>query len=194
MPLPQCRRIKLPVTARRLRCALAIVLAALVAVAPALADEIRIGYVDWKRLLESAPQITRTRETLDREFRPRNEALIADEARLQRMEADLAEAGSIDSEQRFEMEREIRNLRRSIERRREDLREELRFRTNAEKKAVEETIEVAVRQVAEAGDYDLILNSPVAYASDSIDITDRVLAWLEADFQQRSADDEPSEP
>jgi hypothetical protein len=40
-------------------------------------------------------------------------------------------------------------------------------------------IEIAVRQVAESGDYALILTSPVAYAAPTIDITDQILEWLE---------------
>ncbi|HSH27700.1 MAG TPA: OmpH family outer membrane protein [Wenzhouxiangella sp.] len=153
------------------------------------AQDLRIGYVDMKRLFDAAPQVVNAREALDQEFSPRNESLLADEARLERMEADLAEAGDLSAEQRFEIEREIRNLRRSIDRRREDLAEELRFRTNAEKKALEETIEVAVNQIAEAGEYDLILTSPVAWASDRIDVTDRILQWLEEDFRnQQTAD------
>jgi outer membrane protein len=164
---------------------LALVLLALFAAATVQAQDLRLGYVDMKRLFDSAPQVVNAREALDREFSPRNEALLADEARLERMEAELAEATDLDAEQRFEREREIRNLQRSIERRREDLAEELRFRTNAEKKALEETIEVAVQQIAEAGDFDLILTSPVAYASDRIDVTDRVLDWLEEDFRSQ---------
>jgi len=170
---------------------LALVIVALLLSGVALAQEVRIGYVDMKRLFDAAPQVVNARQALDREFRPRNEALIADEARLERMEADLAEADSMDPERRFEMEREIRNLQRSIERRREDLSEELRFRTNTEKKALEETIEIAVAQVAEAGDYDLILTSPVAWAADRIDITDRILAWLEEDFARETQAEEP---
>lgn len=162
--------------------------------AGAAAQEPRIGYVDMKRLFDAAPQVVNAREALEQEFSPRNDSLIADEARLERMQAELADADNLDAEERFEMEREIRNLERSIERRREDLREELRFRTNAEKKALEETIEVAVEQIAEAGDYDLILTSPVAYASDSIDITDRILEWLEEDFRsQRENGTEPGQ-
>ncbi len=155
------------------------------------AQDLRIGYVDMKRLFDAAPQVVNAREALDQEFSPRNESLLADEARLERMEADLAETGDLSAEQRFEIEREIRNLRRSIDRRREDLAEELRFRTNAEKKALEETIEVAVNQIAEAGDYDLILTSPVAWASDRIDVTDRVLRWLEEDFRNQQSGGQP---
>ncbi|NBB94057.1 MAG: hypothetical protein GVY32_12910 [Gammaproteobacteria bacterium] len=158
--------------------------------ASAQAQALRIGYVDMKRLLESAPQVVNARDSLDREFSPRNESLLAEEAQLDSMRSELAEAADLTPEQRFEREREIRNLQRSIERRREDLNEELRFRLNERKNALEDTIEVAVRQIAESGGYDLILTSPVAYASDSIDITDRVLEWLEDDFDSQQ-DQEP---
>lgn len=151
----------------------------------ATAEDVKIGYVDQKRLLDTAPQVTTAREALDREFRPRNETLLADEARLDRMQRELAASEDLEAEQRFDVEREIRNLQRSIERRREDMTEELRFRINAEKNALEETIDVAVRHVAREGGYDLILTSPVAFASESIDITDRVLQWLEEDFDNQ---------
>jgi len=167
--------------------ALLLVALALLSLPAVAGDNIRIGYVDMKRLFDNAPQVVAARQALDLEFRPRNESLLADEARLERLHQNLAERQDLDAESRFEMEREIRNLRRSIDRRREDLSEELRFRTNAEKKALEETVEVAVRQVAEQGAYDLILTSPVAYVSSSIDITAQVLDWLEDDFLSQDA-------
>lgn len=159
----------------------------IVAAAPAARSEdaVRIGYVDMKRLFETAPQVVAARESLDGEFRPRNEALLADENRLQALEQTLADNSGLDADSRLELERDIRNLRRSIDRRREDLREELRFRTSTATKALEETIEVAVRQVAESRGYDLILTSPVAYASASVDITDYILDWLAEDFGGR---------
>lgn len=156
----------------------------------AFGQDLRIGYVDMKQLFDAAPQVVNARESLDQEFSPRNESLLADEGRLEQLEAELAGATNLTAEEQFEKEREIRNLQRSIERRREDLAEELRFRTNAEKKALEETIEIAVEQIAKAGDFDLILTSPVAYASDRIDVTDRVLQWLEDDFRGQRAGSE----
>ncbi|HMA99191.1 MAG TPA: OmpH family outer membrane protein [Wenzhouxiangella sp.] len=147
-------------------------------------DGIQIGYVDMKRLFEMAPQVVEARESLDGEFRPRNESLLADENRLLELEQTLAESPELDTQGRLELERDIRNLRRSIDRRREDLRDELRFRTSTATKALEETIEVAVRQVAEERGFDLILTSPVAYASENIDITDYILDWLERDFSE----------
>ncbi|MEM7053101.1 MAG: OmpH family outer membrane protein [Pseudomonadota bacterium] len=145
--------------------------------------DIRIGYVDMKRLLDNAPQVVAGRELLDQEFRPRNEALLADEERLIALEQELAGASSLSNEQVLEREREIRNLNRSIDRRREDLAEELNFRRNAEIKLLGEEIEIAVQAVARRDGYDLVLSSPVAFAAETIDITDRVLEFLEVDFQ-----------
>lgn len=148
--------------------------------------DLRIGYVDMKRLLDNAPQVLAGRAELDLEFRPRNEALLADEERLVGMEQELADSTGLSNEQILAREREIRNLRRSIDRRREDLAEELNFRRNSEIKALGEEIEVAVQTVAQREGYDLVLSSPVAYASDKIDITDQVLEFLEVDFELRS--------
>lgn len=145
--------------------------------------DLRVGYVDMKRLLDNAPQVVEARAQIDREFRPRNEALLTDEAHLERLETQHADGAALTTEQRFELERDIRNLRRSIDRRREDLSDEIHFRMNAERKAIEEEIEIAVRTVARQGGYDLVLSSPVAYASDSIDITDQILEFLRADFE-----------
>lgn len=163
---------------------LAIPLLSLIAGVALAADGIRIGYVDTQRLLDNAPQMQAGREALDREFRPRNDAILADEARLNRMEqafatSDLSEAA------RIERERDIRNLARSIERRREDLREEFQFRRNAKVKELQEEIELTVRSVATEHGYDLVLSSPVAYASEAIDITELVLAALEQEFERQ---------
>jgi len=156
-------------------------LASLVCISVAGAQEVKIGYVDMKRLFSEAPQVQMVRDNLDREFRPRDEAVGADEQRLEQMEQELTENTALSLSQRQTLELDIRNLRRSIQRRREDLAEEVRFRTTAETNALEETIALAVSEVAKAGGYDLILTSPVAFASDRLDITDDVLQWLASD-------------
>lgn len=162
-------------------------LLALMLAGPALGQaDVRIGYVDMKRLLDNAPQVLAGRAELDVEFRPRNEALLDDEERLVEMEQELADSNGLSTEQALAREREIRNLRRSIDRRREDLADELNFRRNAEIKSLGEEIELAVQTVAQREGYDLVLSSPVAFASDRIDITGQVLEFLEVDFELRS--------
>ena len=158
----------------------------LMAAGAVAAQDIRIGYVDMKRLLDSSPQVIAGRAELDIQFRPINNELLADEERLLEMEQRLAAASNLTREQVAARQREIRNLQRSIERRREDLAEELNFRRNQQIKELGEEIEIAVQTVARREGYDLVLSSPVAYASETIDITDQVLAFLEMDYERRS--------
>lgn len=150
------------------------------------AQEVRIGYVDMKRLLDNAPQVMAGREALDLEFRPLNDQLMADEETLLQLEQELAAASGLSLEQINARQREIRNLRRSIERRREDLADDLNFRRNRQIKELGAEIELAVQTVARREGYDLVLSSPVAYASATIDITDKVLEFLQTDYELRS--------
>jgi len=47
----------------------------MVVAAPATAQQLRVGYVDMKQVLDNAPQVLAGREKLDFEFRPRNETI-----------------------------------------------------------------------------------------------------------------------
>ncbi|MDA3934419.1 MAG: OmpH family outer membrane protein [Gammaproteobacteria bacterium] len=134
----------------------------------------KIGYVDMRQLLDQAPQITLSREAIDREFRPRNDAIAADEQRLQGLTRQLQSAGG-DS---LVLQNQIRDLQLSINRRREDLRQEILFRRNEAIQSLEDDINTAVAAVATQQDYDLILSSPVIYANDRIDLTSLVLEKL----------------
>jgi outer membrane protein len=139
----------------------------------------KIGYIDVKRLLDSAPQMLDARAKLQQEFAPRDNALKADEAKLagmqQRYDRDAAIMAKADAEG---LKREIDALDRSIKRTRETLRGELNTRATAERDRIWQQItDTAVEYAREQG-FDLIVPSPVVYASSRIDITDAVLDKL----------------
>ena len=139
----------------------------------------KIGYVDLKRLIDNAPQMIESRTRLEREFAPRDTTLKADENRLvgmkQRYDRDSAIMAKADAET---LKRQIDTLDRSIKRTREDLRTELNTRAAAERDRIWQNINDTVIEYARAQGYDLIVPSPVVYASPRIDITDAVLERL----------------
>ena len=161
---------------------LLVLLISMAAVPYAQAQEWRIGYVDMKRVLDNAPQVVAGRALLDVEFRARNDAIQLDESRLAMMESQLAQADMTSDDFR-RLEREVLELRRNVERRKEDLRDELSFRRTEEIQRLEEQINLAVQEIAERNGYDLIVSSPVVYASPDLDITDLILEQLEAEFE-----------
>ena len=163
------------------RYALSLALCWLVLVSGAAAqDALRIGYVDMKQVLDNAPQVLASREQLEREFRPRNDDVLAEEQRLADMEQRL---GSASVGQQVELEREIRNLRRTIQRRKEDLRDELAFRRNEEIQRLEDELSIAVQSIAQEQGFDLVFASPVVYANPELDITEVILRRLEEEFR-----------
>ena len=149
--------------------------------ATAEAQQLRLGYVDMKRVLDNAPQVLAGRERLAAEFRARNDAIELDEMRASALEARLQQ-GDVSADNRIQLERDLRELRRNITRRKEDLRDELSFRRTEEVQSLEEQINVAVQEIAERNGFDLIVSSPVIYASPSLDITDMILEQLEVEF------------
>ena len=167
-----------------------ILLVLLIAVAaPAMAQQLRVGYVDMKQVLDNAPQVVAGREKLDLEFRPRNETIEFQERQVQAMD-DRLQMGDLTEDARIRLERELREMRRNVNRQKEDLRDELSFRRTEEVQNLEDQINEAVQLIARDKGYDLILSSPVIYADSSLDITDIVLDQLrleyEADKQERS--------
>lgn len=159
--------------------ALLLALALLPAFGLAQAPAGKIGYVDLKRLIDNAPQMIESRGRLEREFAPRDTALKADESRLaglkQRYDRDNAIMAKADAEA---LKRQIDTLDRSIKRTREELRNELNTRAAAERDRIWQNINDSVIEYARAQGFDLIVPSPVVYASSRIDITDGVLERL----------------
>jgi outer membrane protein len=156
---------------------------------PAMAQQLRVGYVDMKQVLDNAPQVLAGREKLDLEFRPRNETIEFQERQVQTMD-DRLQIGDLTEDARVRMDRELREMRRNVNRQREDLRDELSFRRTEEVQKLEEQINLAVQEIARDNGYDLILSSPVIYADPSLDITQLILSQLrleyEADKRERS--------
>lgn len=139
------------------------------------AAAVRIGYVDMKRLLDHAPQVIQSRQRLEREFAARDQALKAEESRLaalrERQRSEPAEA----------LQREIDAVERAVRRSRETLRGELKARSDQELDESWQHINDAVAEFAREQGYDLILPSPVVYASPRVDVTERILERLRRD-------------
>ncbi len=103
---------------------------------------------------------------------------------------DRLQMGNLSEDARIRLDRELREIRRSVNRQKEDLRDELSFRRTEEVQKLEGQINQAVDEIAHNNGYDLILSSPVLYADPSLDITQLILDQLkleyEADKRERS--------
>ncbi len=147
----------------------------------------RIGYVDMKRLLDNAPQVIAGRQKLEREFAPRDTSLKADEKHLQELrDKQQREAATMAAADADALKREIDALDRSIKRNRDSMRNDLKSRSDQELDKSWREINDAVVAFAREQGYDLIVPSPVVYASPRVDVTDQVLERLKRQYNART--------
>ena len=80
--------------------------------------------------------------------------------------------------ERDSKEKSLSQLRVDVQRKERELREDINIRRNEELGGLQEQINKAVTSVAKAEGFDLVLYNGVAYASEKIDITDKILKSL----------------
>ena len=141
--------------------------------------EYRIGFVNTERLFREAAPAKRAQQKLEKEFAGRD----ADIQKLSKQVRDLQGALERDGvtmaeSDRRNKERDLANMSRDLQRLQREFREDLNLRRNEELAAVQERANKVIQQIAEAEKFDLILQDPVVYASQRIDITDKVIKAL----------------
>jgi len=163
----------------------ALLLAALFLSFPASAQETKIGFVNLPRLLQQAPHASRIRQQLQDEFSPRERQILAEQQTLQGLAERLERDGALMGEQeRRNLERDLGQGGRDLKRRQDEFLEDFNLRQNEELTNLQRTLIEQVQAYARAGNYDLIVGEPgILFVSDAIDVTDAVLAALEAAFQ-----------
>ena len=149
-----------------------------VAVGPAAAAELKIGYVNAVKVIEEAPQGEAALKKLEAEFAPRDKQIIEMQNKLKRLEQDLEKNALLlkDAEARSR-EFEIVGLKRDLRRATQEFREDYNLRRNEELAALQKIVQKTIAEIAKQENFDLILESAV-YAGPKADITDKILKKL----------------
>lgn len=147
---------------------------------PAFAVELKIGYVNAAQVVEEAPQGDAALRKLEAEFGPRDRELVELRDEIRQLEEELErDKLTISDAERIEQEKQLRVLRRRFQRESQEFREDYNLRRNEELAELQQIVYKAIVELAKEENYDLILHEGTVYASDAIDITDKVLEKLE---------------
>ena len=161
--------------------AAAAAVALLAAPAGAVAQELKIGYVNSDRMLRDAAPAKAAQAKLETEFGRREKELNDAAARLkaaadkfEKYQVTLAEA------ERARRQRDLVEQERDLQRKRREFQEDLNQRKNEELAAVVDRANKVIKQIFDSEKYDLILQDPVVFAGPRVDITDKVIKALNA--------------
>ena len=139
----------------------------------------KIGFVNTERLFREAAPAKRAQQKLEKEFSTRD----AEQQKLSKQVRDLQsqldrDGPTMGETERRNKERDLANQMRDLQRMQREYREDLNLRRNEELASVQERANKVIQQIAEAEKFDLIIQDPVVYASQRIDITDKVIKAL----------------
>jgi outer membrane protein len=152
---------------------------AIAGAATAQTAEYKIGFVNTERLFRDAAPAKRAQLKLEKEFAARDAEIQKLGKQVRDLQAQLEKEGVTMAEpERRNKERDLANLSRDLQRSQREFREDLNLRRNEELASVQERANKVIQQIAEAEKFDLIIQDPVVYASQRIDITDKVIKAL----------------
>lgn len=140
---------------------------------------VKIGFVNGTRLVEESPQAKAAAERMKKEFDPRQQALLDAQTQLRgREERFLKDSAFMSVTEKQNSEREIVSSQRELRLKQTELQEDFTIRRNQEMAKVWDVLRNTIQEFAKSEGFDLILFEGVSYASERVDVTDKILGSL----------------
>ncbi len=164
---------------RALALAAVVGAASLVAVpAPAQAQGTKVGFVSTERILRDSKPAKAAQTKIESEFKRRDQELqnLANSLRDKAQKFDK-DAPVMSESDRIRRQRELADIDADLQRKRREFQEDFNRRRNEEFSTIVERADAAIKKIADAQGYDLIIQDAVT-VSPRVDITDQVLQAL----------------
>jgi outer membrane protein len=165
------------------------------AILPAWAADLKIGVVDYGKLMEESPQAKVVVEAIRTEFTPRQRDLQNQQTTLKAKEDKLQKDGATMTEdQRQRSEKELRDSYRDLSRKQQEVQDDFNARRNEEMSRLQRTLIEEVRVYAKAQNFDLVIADGVIYSTPTLDITPAILTALQSHAPAAGKTSAPAAP
>jgi outer membrane protein len=143
--------------------------------------EIKIGVVDFQKLMGESPQVKSAMQALQNEFGARQRELVTMQNDLKTRSEKLDKEGAIMAEaDRAKTEKALRDEQREFSRKGGEFQDDISTRKNEELGKVQRYLLDEIRAYASAQGFDLVLGEGVFYTKPQLDITAQVLEVLKS--------------
>jgi outer membrane protein len=150
------------------------------AATPAWAD-LKIGVVQYARLMQESPQAKVAQDALRGEFAGKQKELQTQQAALKAKEESLQKDGAtMTLEQRTRIEKDLRDGNRELQQKVQEYQDDFNARQNEELSKLQKALVEEVQAYAQGEKFDLVLADGVIFAGPALDITPQVLAAIQA--------------
>jgi outer membrane protein len=137
------------------------------------------AFINPAIILEQSPQAQAAAKALENEFKQRELDLRTLALNIQEMEkAYQNDSAIMSAEQKKKTEEKIIQRKRKFQFEQQAVKEDLQLRRKQLVQELQKSISDVIRSYGEKNGYDFIFTEGVAYASDSVNITDEILKEL----------------
>ena len=155
---------------------------AVLAAAPAQAQQLKIGYVNSQRILAETPAFAGVRTTLEREFTPLRAEIDSLEARLSRGDEELrAQQGTLTEAARQQRSQALQQQLAAYQQRAQQIQQQLQAREQELVAPVMQRIRGVLEEVRAAGGFSFIMDPPdgvIVAVDPALDVTNDVIRRL----------------
>lgn len=149
-------------------------------VAPAAAEDYRIGVLHVERILQQSAAAKAAHDRIEQEFKARDTDIALREQEVRDAAAQLEKArATLSADERGSRERALETRTREVQRLRQQFAEDLRGRQFEELDKLKERLDRVLTRYAKERNFDLILQDAL-FVGRSVDITDDIIKALAA--------------
>ena len=144
----------------------------------AFAQDMKVGVVDLQKIVQTSAQMQAIQKRLETDFRPRRDALVAEEKTLrEKMDAFKRDAVVMNTTTKKDKERELVALQQKFERAGQQYQQELNTAHNQSMEDFYTKVRASIASVAKKEKYDLVLQKDAApFAAEKLDVTKLVIS------------------
>ncbi|MEO7773244.1 MAG: OmpH family outer membrane protein [Steroidobacteraceae bacterium] len=147
----------------------------------AMAADLKVGVVNYGKLMQDSPQAKTALDAIRAEFAPREKELQGTQVSLKSKEDKLQkDAATMSEDQRTRSEKELRDGYRELARKQQEVQDDFNARRNEEMSRLQRVLIEEVQVYAKAQTFDLVLADGVIYFANSLDITPAILSALQS--------------
>ena len=149
-------------------------------VTPINAHSIKIGYIDIEKVINNLSQYQQENNTLIEQFEPKKQQLLDLFKHIELLKKNLNNVETTISDEIYQKELDkIRELEISFQTDTELWQQQLNQKKYESLQKIEAMINGAIEEFAIAENYDLILYQNVAFTSDEVDISNKIISKIE---------------
>ncbi len=139
----------------------------------------KFAFLNPAIIMEQSPQAKAAAKALEDEFKQRELDLRADANSIKQLEINYQKDNAIMSaEQKKKTEETIIQRKRRFQFDQQSVKEDLQIRRQQLIQELQQSVSAVIRKYGKDNGYDFIFTEGVAYASDSVNITDEILKEL----------------